>query len=255
MDSVGAVAELPSPRFRVVLFDLDGTLIDSNALVVASFQHVFRALLGREVAAPAIVATFGEPLAVIFARHARDAAHAAELVAAYRAFNLEHHDALVREIAGVRECLARLRAAGVRVAVVTSKVGSVARRGLAVAGLERFFDVLVGPEDTAEHKPAAAPALRALELLGEAPGAHVLFVGDAHVDILCGRAAGCSTAAVAWTALERETVEAARPHVWVDSPAELAALVLGAAAAGVSADATEEAAATADSSSSHLVRV
>ena len=239
-----SAGEAHRPRFPVVLFDLDGTLIDSNALIVASFQHVFRTLLGREVAASAIVSNFGEPLAATFARHARDAGHAAELVAAYRAYNLEHHDTLVREVAGVRGCLAQLRTAGVRVAGVTSKLGSVARRGLAVAGLESFVDVLVGPEDTAEHKPAAAPALRALELLGEAPGTHVLFVGDAHVDVLCGRAAGCWTAAVAWTALERATIEAAQPHTWVDTPAELAALVLGAMAVAP-APATAETAALA----------
>ena len=213
----------------VVLFDLDGTLIDTGALIVASFLHTFATML-PDAPAPtpeAIRATFGEPLTLTFGRYGRDAGHVEELIACYRAFNIARHDDLVRRFPGALECVSALHAAGVELAIVTSKLSSVARLGLAAGGLTPFFDVLVGLDSVAEHKPSGAPALLALRLLGAEPGAHVLFVGDSHLDIACGRNAGCRTAAVGWTELDRAVVEAAGPHTWVRTPQELVRLVLG----------------------------
>ncbi|MFZ5817009.1 MAG: pyrophosphatase PpaX [Bacillota bacterium] len=210
-------------RFSVLLFDLDGTLIDTNHLIVTSFQHVFREHLKREVAAEEIYPFFGEPLPRTMARYAPERAE--ELVERYRAYNISQHDLLVRPFPGVPEALTALQAAGLRLGVVTSKRTELAQRGLRVCGLERFFATLVGMDATEKHKPDPEPVLEALRRMGEEPGPHVLMVGDSIYDIQCGRNAGCATAGVGWT-VGRSALEASGPDHWVEEPADLVRLVL-----------------------------
>jgi len=214
-------------HFDAVLFDLDGTLINTNDVVIASFQHAMRTLLGREMAPEDAYPHFGEPLTRVFAHYAPERVD--ELVDAYRAFNLRHHDQMLRRFPGMEEAVAALRQAGVRLGVVTSKYTPLAWRGLELCGLKQHFAVLVGVDQTERHKPDPEPALRALELLGVAPGPRVLMVGDAPLDVQCGRAAGCRTAAVGWT-VNRDTLSAAGPDFWVERPADLVLLVLSGAA-------------------------
>lgn len=211
-------------QFSVVLFDLDGTLIDTNGLIVTTFQHVFRTHLGREVPADEIYPYFGEPLPRTMARYAPERAE--ELVDHYRAYNITIHDQMIRAFPGVPETLAALFQASLRLGVVTSKKGDLARRGLSVCGLDPFFTTLVGMDATERHKPDPEPVLEALRRMGEAPGPHVLMVGDSPFDIHCGRNAGVRTAAVGWT-VNRATVEASGPDYWVEGPADLRDLVLG----------------------------
>jgi len=213
----------PLRNFDAVLFDLDGTLIDTNQLIVESFQHVFRSELGREVTPAEIYPHFGEPLRTTWARY--DPERADALTEAYRAFNHSQHDRMVRRFPGVAGAVAALQAEGVRLGVVTSKSTDLARRGLRVCGMEDFFPVVVGVDQTERHKPEPEPALRAMALLGVEPGPRVLMVGDSPLDIACGRAAGCVTAAVGW-AVNRAPLEACRPDRWVERPADLVALVL-----------------------------
>lgn len=211
--------------YSVVLFDLDGTLIDTNHLIVTSFQHVFRECLNLSVEAKEIVPYFGEPLVTTLARYSPERAE--ELTTRYRTFNEAHHDELIRQFADVKEMLADLKEAGVKTAVVTSKRRAMALRGLRISGLEDLMDTVVGVDETERHKPEAEPALLALQRLGEEPGAHALMVGDSHYDILCGRNAGVKTAAVGWSLQTRETLSASAPDFWVDTPADLSRLVLG----------------------------
>lgn len=211
--------------YSVVLFDLDGTLIDTNHLIVQSFQHVLRSQLGLEVPAGEIYPFFGEPLGRTLARWSAERAES--LVAEYRVFNITNHDRLVMQFPGVNEMVKSLAEMGITLAVVTSKGRDVARRGLQVTGLDAYFPVLVGLEDTTRHKPEPDPALRALELLGERPGPHVLLVGDSRFDVLCGRNAGLRTAVVGWTTQGREQINEAGPDHWVDTPQDLLHLVTG----------------------------
>lgn len=210
-------------NFSVLLFDLDGTLIDTNHLILMSFQYVLREYLGREVSAAEIYPHFGEPLDRTMARYAPE--RAAELVQHYREYNEQRHDRLITPIPGVPEALTALRLAGVPMAVVTSKRTALARRGLQVCGLEEFFPTLVGMDATEKHKPDPEPVLEALRRMGVAPGPHVLMVGDSIFDVQCGRNAGCMTAGVSWT-VNRSALEASHPDLWLESPADLVKQVL-----------------------------
>lgn len=211
-------------NFSVVLFDLDGTLIDTNELIVNSFQYILKEHLGQEVTAEQIYPHFGEPLARTMERYAPGRGE--ELAGYYQTYNLAHHDELVVEFPGVRDALVALQQAGIKLAIVTSKKHETARRGLRVCQLDPFFPVLVGVDETEKHKPDPEPALLALRRLEEEAGPHVLMVGDSIFDMQCGRSAGAKTAAVGWT-VNRPALESSQPDHWVETPADLVRLVLG----------------------------
>lgn len=210
--------------FSCVLFDLDGTLVDTNHLILTSFQQTLADQLGLQVTPPEIVCYFGEPLDTTMRRFAPDRWE--ELVAHYRAHNQLHHDDLIRRFDGVVEMLERLKDRGVRRGVVTSKYTQLARRGARCCGVEDLLEDFVGKDMTEKHKPDPTPVLFALERLGVEPGPHVLMVGDSPFDILAGKAAGVRTCAVGWTVLDRSVLHAAGPDFFVETVAELEALCL-----------------------------
>jgi pyrophosphatase PpaX len=141
-----------------------------------------------------------------------DAEKAELLLEAYRAHHEEHHDALIGEFPGVDEALARLRTAGVRVVVVTSK----RRRSVEMAlekfpGLDLVVDRFVTMEDTERHKPDPEPLLKGLELMGGIPKEQAAYVGDSPFDVQAAKAAGLRSVAVSWGAFSEDTLREAEP--------------------------------------------
>lgn len=214
-------------RFDAVLFDLDGTLLDSVALILASYHYT----LARHGITPppdeAILAGLGTPLEVGLAQWVDDREEVARMVETYRAHNLELHDSMVRPYPGVSEVVLTLRERGTRLAVVTSKRREGTLRGLGSLGLSDCFDALVCADDVERAKPHPEPVLSALARLGGVDPARAIFVGDSTHDIESGRAAGVRTAAVLWGACTRAALEPSRPDVFVRDAAELHALLVG----------------------------
>ena len=210
-------------RFRTFLFDLDGTLIDSIPLIMASFRHTMRTHLGAVPDDTVWRAGFGTPLRPQLRKFARDDDHASRMVETYRAYTDAHHDRLLKSFAGIDAALGTLRGANAQLAVVTSKTHALARRGLARCGLDQFFGVLIGADDVREHKPHPAPVLAALERLSADPE-NTVFVGDSPHDIESGRAAGVQTGAALWGPFPRETLARVSPHHWLSEPACIASL-------------------------------
>ena len=205
-------------RFKALLFDLDGTVLDTNQLIVSSFQHTLGELLGLPVTAEDLYPFFGEPLIHTMARYAPDRAE--ELVAHYRAYNLAQHDRLAHVFPGLGPVLSALRESGLRLAIVTSKYEPTARRGLDLFGLTSLFEAMVTMESTTRHKPDPDPALRALELLGLEPQ-ETAMVGDSVLDVQCGRNAGTATAVVGWSVFPRRELLASEPDYWIERPEDL----------------------------------
>jgi pyrophosphatase PpaX len=197
---------------RVVLFDLDGTLIDSIPLILSSMKAAFE---GHPRPPPVAewVALIGTPLDAMIRRWAVDEADVERLKERYKVHQWAHHDAMVHAFPGVPEVLDLLSARGVRMAVVTSKLEPSARRSLDFLGLTRHFELVVGLEATGRHKPDPAPVLHALERLGARPD-DAVFVGDSPHDVLAGNAAGVATVATLWGPFSREELALARPTAW-----------------------------------------
>ena len=180
---------------KAVLFDLDGTLVDTEELILSSARHATAQVLGEALPDSVLRHNIGVPLRVQMAEYAP--AHVDELLAAYRAHNEIVHDDLIREYPGTEQALEAVRSAGYPMAIVTSKSRPVAQRGLDFFGLGPYFDFIVGYEDTTIHKPEAEPILEAARRLGVSAG-ECLYVGDSPHDMASGKAAGALTAAAMW---------------------------------------------------------
>lgn len=214
------------PPIQTVLFDLDGTLIDSIELILASYRHTLAVHGYPAVDDGEWLEGVGRPLRVQLSRWARSAAELEALAVTYREFNLANHDRMVRVFAGIPELVRLLRAGGYRLGVVTSKSEEGTRRGLRLAGLQEAMDVLVCADDVEHPKPHPEPVTRAVALLGAEP-AQTVYVGDSIHDMRAGRAAGVLTAAVLWGPFRRRDLEAAEPDFWLEQPGELLPLVNG----------------------------
>jgi pyrophosphatase PpaX len=196
---------------KAALFDFDGTLVDTTELIYQSMRHATGEVLGRnDLPREVLMANVGQPMPRQM--ELLDAGRAEELLESYRLYNDEHHDSLIRAFPGVEGSLARLRSAGVKIAVVTSK-----RRPSVEMDLKRFrglgevVDRFVTMEDTEEHKPLPGPLLKGLELLGGVPKEEAAYVGDSPFDVAAARAAGVKSVAVSWGAFSEDTLREAAP--------------------------------------------
>jgi pyrophosphatase PpaX len=212
--------------YAAVLFDLDGTLIDSIGLIVESFHHTFAAFGLPPRSDASWMAGIGTPLRGVLAPFARDEPMLEGMVAAYREYNSTQHDARVRAYPGIGDTVQALVAAGIRLAVVTSKNRPGALRGLRAAGLSGAFPALVCAEDVVNAKPHREPVDRALALVGAGPH-ETLFVGDSLHDMHAGRAAEVRTGAALWGPFDRAHLAPSEPSHWLPSPDDLRRLVLG----------------------------
>jgi pyrophosphatase PpaX len=212
---------------EMVLFDLDGTLIDSRELILGSYRHTMEAHLGWVPPDEAWLVNMGKPLIIQLRGFASDESQALSMMETYRRHNARTHDAALRPFPGMDDTLRRLRAAGYRLGVVTSKLGDMALRGLATCGLSlEWFDAFVTADDPVPHKPDPGPVTLALDRASVGNAGRALFVGDAVWDLMAGRAAGTLTAAALWGPFGRDDLEAGEPDYWLARPAEVAELLL-----------------------------
>jgi pyrophosphatase PpaX len=188
-------------RYPTVLFDLDGTLIDSGAMILSSFRHATRTVLEREIPDEEMAALVGG-MNIHDQMRTLDPDRVAELVSAYREHNEPLH-ADLQAFPGVEDLLSELRRQGRTLGIVTSKRRRTVDLAFAVLPIERFFDVVVTSGDTERHKPHPDPVLLALER-SDGRGTPAAFVGDSPFDVGAGKAAGVFTVGVSWGGLHSE---------------------------------------------------
>ena len=210
-------------RFPVVLFDLDGTVVDSGEIILASMRHATRTVLAREIPAEDLLAAIGGP-GLERVMHALDPTRAEELVRAYREHNKPLH-AQLRCCRGMEDALVRLQAEGRRLGLVTAKPRRTVKLAFRALPLREVFDVVVCGDDTERDKPDPEPILLALQRLG-APAQTAAYVGDSPFDVAAARAAGVYAVAVGWGGMHSdERLRAEQPDAFVRTPAQLLACV------------------------------
>ena len=207
---------------RNILFDLDGTLLDTNELIIQCFQHTYQRHLNKQVDKEEIIKSFGEILKVTLDREFGE--HSEEAIKTYRSFQIENFEKLIAMKNGVKESVKELHRQGYKLGIVTSRLNESAIRGLKHFGLIEYFESIIGADDTDLHKPDPTPALMALKQLGGKPN-ETLMVGDSPFDILCGKNAGITSVAVGWSALPMDIILKSEPDYVVHSMEELMALV------------------------------
>ncbi|MFC0024281.1 pyrophosphatase PpaX [Neobacillus cucumis] len=207
-------------KITTVLFDLDGTLIDTNELIISTYLNTLEKYFPSKYTREDVLPFLGPTLHEVFGGMTPDPDRVEEMVAAYRDYNLSKHDELVKEFVGVTETIQTLKERGLKLAVVTTKRLDVTLKGLRLMNLERFFEVIVAYEHVAKTKPDPEPIFKALEQLDSTPS-ETMMVGDNFHDILAGKNAGTQTAGVAWSIKGRDYIASYEPDYILEDMTDL----------------------------------
>ena len=213
---------------HAVIFDLDGTLLNTLGDLTAAVNHGLTAH-GFPTHTEAEVRTYiGDGVRELIARACppdTDEATQAVVLADYLTYYAAHNADLTVPFDGVPTLLDALKQAGVRMAVVSNKHDSGVQ-ALCARFFGEYLELAVGADGTRPLKPAPDCLLYAMEQLGVAPE-HTWFVGDSVPDVQTARAAGVKCAAVTWGFQDRDRLVAENPTLLVDTPAELLKAILG----------------------------
>lgn len=209
-------------NIETLLFDLDGTLINTTDLIIASFTHTLDHYCPNKFSREDILQFIGPPLVETFKKI--DETRMEEMINHYRTHNLQYHDTLVTEYQGVYETIASLKEANYKLGVVTTKARSTVERGLKLGRLDSFFDVVVTLDDVQHAKPDPEPIFKALDQLQATPESSIM-IGDSHHDIMAGKNAGTFTAGVSWTVKGKDYLQSYKPDYMLDNMSDLLQIV------------------------------
>jgi pyrophosphatase PpaX len=205
-------------NLNTILFDLDGTLIDTNELIISTYLHTLEKYYPGKYERADVLPFLGPTLHEVFG--AMDPEKVEEMVLDYRTYNLANHDSLVKEFVGVMETIETLKKKGYKLAIVTTKREDVAFKGLRLMKLDPFFDVMIAYDHVKKVKPDPEPIFLALEKLDSKPE-ETLMVGDNFHDVLAGKNAGTKTAGVAWTIKGRDYLAKYEPDYMLENMTDL----------------------------------
>lgn len=204
-------------KSKIALFDLDGTLLNTNDLIIETFKYTLKKHLDLDIASEDLIPYMGEPLGKTLNSFCQR--EASNMLQTYRSYNSEKHDDLTTLFPEVRETLSTLREYGFKIGLVTSKQTAMAIHGLKLFGLYNYFHCIVGSGDTIEHKPHPEPILKAITSIDE--NYQLAFmVGDTPYDILAARAAGIIPVGVKWSLRLQELTDL-KPYLIIDDLRDL----------------------------------
>lgn len=183
-------------KVDTVLFDFDGTVMDTTEVIVNSWQHTFKVLEGKERPLTDIYPTFGEPLDITMAKFFPDHP-VADSVNIYRSYHMDNFGDMIRVFPGMEELLAKLQKEDYTLALVTSRLKRTTDQGLKAYDLDQYFEYVLTCDDTDKHKPDPAPVNITLDKLNKKPE-NAIMIGDTMFDILCARNAGVKSVLVDW---------------------------------------------------------
>jgi pyrophosphatase PpaX len=191
-------------KLKCVIFDMDGTLTQTNQLIFDSFNYIAKKYEGKKYTDAEISAMFGPPeegalVAIVGREQIRQA------MTEYLDFYSQHHNELARLYPGILELVAALKRHGVQLAVFTGKGIETTTITMEKFGLKPYFDYVVTGSDVVNHKPSAEGIHKIMEHFGLRPE-EVLMVGDSVGDVKASREAGAKIAAVLWDSYTKEKV-------------------------------------------------
>ncbi|CCV63712.1 Bipartite prolipoprotein diacylglyceryl transferase and phosphatase domain [Alteracholeplasma palmae J233] len=192
---------------KAILFDLDGTLIDTEKIIIASFEYVFKKWLPNvKLTAEDKKSFVGPTLHQTFSRYSSDEKEIEKLITEYRKYNKTLHDKGVKAYPNAKETLDFLKVRGIRLGIVSSKARVMVEEGLKQNDLLQYFEVLVCSDDVENHKPHPEPLLKAIKALN-APIDTTIYVGDHSNDVLAAKRAGMISCLVEYSTHLKEALQ------------------------------------------------
>ena len=212
-------------KINTVLFDFDGTVMNTNDVIINSWQHTFRTLENREEDVDKIIKTFGEPLAVTMEKLFPHVP-VEESINIYRSYHYDNFGELICLFPGMKELLSKLSGCGYKLGMVTSRLRKTTEQGMEKYEIIDYFDAVVTADDTTKHKPDPEPINIALEKLGSAPQESIML-GDTMFDILCAKNAGVKSVLVSWAmaVTEEDKTGPNRPDHIIEKAEDLLKLI------------------------------
>lgn len=206
-----------------VLFDLDGTIVNTNELIINSFMHALKENnlppLSREQIIPHMGTTLQQQISTF-----TGLVDTSVLEKSYRAYNNAHHDELIASFPRVNETMDELMRRGIKLGIVTTKIRPTTLRALEMFDLLKYMETIVTVNDVEHAKPHPEPVLTALRNLNADPK-RTLMVGDSAVDIQSAQAAGVRVAGVSWSLKGEETLRKYHPDYIIHDMSDLLTIV------------------------------
>lgn len=190
-------------KFSCFVFDIDGTIVSTNELIFASYNHVTKKYLDRILSKEEIIALFGPPEDIILEEWFGD--KAAQVKEDYYKFYTDNHNSMAKEIDGLEEVLQLIKSKSIPMAIFTGKGRKTSLITLEKIGMLDYFDLLVTGDDVQNHKPAPDGLFKILNHYKFEPE-EVLLIGDAPSDIEAAKSAGVKSATVLWDCYAEEEV-------------------------------------------------
>ena len=214
-------------KITTILFDFDGTLMNTNDLIIDSWRHTFRVIEDKDIDEDEIIRTFGEPLIKTMEKTFPNVP-TEECVEIYRSYHRDSFGDRISLFPGVKEMLEELKALGYKMAVVTSRAALTTREAMEKYEIQDLFDVVVTCDDTDKHKPDPEPVRIALNQLKSSPEESIM-IGDSMYDILCARNAGVLSVLVGWAmaVTDEEKLGPDKPDYFVETADDIVKLIDG----------------------------
>ncbi len=215
---------MTNQQITTLLFDFDGTLANTNDLILSSFQHVLDSHFPGRFQREDLLQFIGPTLHDTFSKIAPE--NTQQLIDEYREWNIANHDNYVTEFEGVTDTLRKLYDLGLKMAVVSTKRRDMVEMGIDLLGLAPYFETVIGLNDVTKAKPDPEPLLLAMSRLGSS-AAESLMIGDNFHDILGGKNAGVRTAGVAWALKGEEYLQTFEPDYMLKHMSDLLKVIAG----------------------------
>lgn len=222
------LAQVESEKFDCILFDLDGTLLNTRPLIDASFINTFNYFMPEHVLTDEeLESFFGPPLKTTFQRYSDDPKKVDEMIAYYREYNKANHDAIVKPFDGCAELLKKLSKKGYKLGIVSSKKREVVLMGTDLCKITPYIQTFVCEDEVSEAKPSPEGINKAIKNLypdvklidgkyyNDQHELRIMYVGDHPNDILAGKNAGIFTTAVMYSN-KSEELDQANPNYEVE---------------------------------------
>lgn len=189
---------------KAVLFDFDGTLMDTQKAIEETWKHIFKEIRNIDVDEETLKSSYGEPLRTSLEKFFPDIP-LDEAVKIFKGYQKNMDEEMFKLFDGMEETVKGLQKRDVKMALVTSRGAKSSDRGLSLNGIRDAFEILITADKTTEHKPNPLPVLLALEELGVTKS-EAIMVGDTQFDLIAARRAGVKSVLVSWAEINDENL-------------------------------------------------